>query len=293
MQGARGDTTMWTERGLDAAICLTCSTQFPHEDGVPDACPICSDDRQYVREGGQVWTTLGAELGRHHNVFEEAESGVTRVSTEPNFGIGQHAWLIDTANGRILWDLVGYVDETTIAEVQRRGGIDAIAVSHPHYYSTMVEWSHALGDIPILLHEANREWVMRHDDRIQFWRGDIMQPFDGGTLIRTGGHFPGGTVMHVDGSAHAHHAGLLFVGDVIQAVADRHMVSFMYSYPNTIPLDPGSVRRIADMVKPYAFDRIYGAFPGGIVPDRGSEVVQESANRYIAHVTSGPETTIA
>ncbi len=282
----------WTDGGLEAAICVACSIQFPPDDGIPERCPICADDRQYVPEGGQVWTTLEAELGHHHNVFEEIETGVTRISTVPKFGIGQHAWLIETAECRMLWDLVGYVDETTIAELERRGGIDTIAISHAHYYSTMVEWSHALGDASILLHEANRPWVMRPDNRVRFWSGDTLEPCPGVTLIRTGGHFPGGAVLHVNGAVHPHDAGLLFVGDITQVVADRHMVSFTHSYPNSIPLDPGSVRRIADMVKPYEIDRVYGAFPGGVVPDRGSEVVQESAERYIHYVTADPETTI-
>lgn len=284
--------TSWTDGGRDAAICVACSTQFPPDTGIPDTCPICTDDRQYIPDAGQLWTTLEAETGRHHNVFEEVERGVTRISTEPKLGIGQHAWLVETSGGRVLWDLVGYVDETTIAEIQRRGGIDAFAISHCHYYSTMIEWSHALGDVPILLHEANREWVVRPDDRVRYWEGDTLEPLAGVSLIRTGGHFPGAMVMHVEGSVHAHRAGLLFVGDTIQVVQDRHMVTFMYSYPNDIPLDPGSVRRIANMVKPYAFDRIYGAFPGGVVPDRGSDVVQESAERYIRHVTAEPATTI-
>lgn len=283
---------IWTEGGRDAPICVACSSQFPPGTSIPDKCPICSDDRQYIPDGGQQWTTLAREQGRHFNVFEDVEPGVTRITTTPKFGIGQHAWLIESVHGRVLWDLVGYVDETTIAELQRRGGIDAMAISHCHYYSTMVEWSHALGDVPIFIHEADREWVQRSDDRIQFWPGDTRTPFDGVTLIRTGGHFPGGTVLHVDGAAHAHSAGVLFVGDIIQVVQDRHMVTFMYSYPNSIPLDSGTVRRMADMMKPFAFDRIYGAFPGGIVSDRGSEVVQESAERYIAHVTADPATTI-
>ena len=284
--------TMWTAGGLEAAICAACSTQFQPGIGVPELCPICSDDRQYIPDQGQRWTTLGDELGCHHNMFDDVEPGVTRISTTPKFGIGQHAWLVETNQGRMLWDIVGYVDETTIAAIQRRGGIDAIAISHAHYYSTMVEWSHALGDVPILIHEADRKWVLRSDERVSFWSGDTLEALAGVTLIRTGGHFPGAMVMHVDGSVHPHAAGLLFVGDIFQVVQDRHMVTFMYSYPNYLPLDPGSVRRMADMVKPFAFDRIYGAFLGGIVPDRGSEVVQESAERYIRHVNADPETTV-
>ena len=43
------------------------------------------------------------------------------------------------------------VDDDTVAEVERRGGIDAIAISHPHYYSTMVDWGRRFG-CPVYLH---------------------------------------------------------------------------------------------------------------------------------------------
>ena len=54
----------------------------------------------------------------------------------------------------------------TVAEVERRGGLAAIAISHPHYYTGMVEWSRAFGGVPIYLHADDRAWVMRPDPAI-------------------------------------------------------------------------------------------------------------------------------
>ena len=83
------------------------------------------------------------------------------------------------------------------------GGISAIAVSHPHFYSSMVEWSRAFGGVPIYLHAADRQWVMRPDKGIVFWEGETRALGDGLTLIRCGGHFDGGTVLHWAGGAEA------------------------------------------------------------------------------------------
>jgi hypothetical protein len=65
-------------------------------------------------------------------------------------------------------------------------------------------------------------------------------------------------------------------------VQDRRYVSFMYSYPNLIPLPAGTVRRIADAVAPYAFDRLYGAWWGRVVQEDAQAAVARSAARYIA-----------
>ena len=91
----------------------------------------------------------------------------------------------------------------------------------------MVEWADRFG-IPIYLHEADREWVMRPSERITFWSGETYPLSDGMTLLRLGGHFPGGTVLHWKQGAGG--KGVLLSGDIIQVVADRRWVSFMYSY---------------------------------------------------------------
>jgi hypothetical protein len=206
------------------------------------------------------------------------EPNVTAILTEPAFGIGQRAFLIQAAGGNVLWDCLSLLDHDTIAQIRQRSGLSCVAISHPHYYTSMVEWADAF-DVPIYLHAADRKWVMRPDARVQFWEGDTLALNDGLVLIRVGGHFEGGTVLYHPQAASGR--GALFSGDIIQVVLDRRWVSFMYSYPNLIPLSEGEVRRIAATVNEYPFDRIYGAFHPREVLCNGREVVQRSAARYI------------
>lgn len=265
-----------------APICVACGTQYPLAASSPASCLICGDDRQYVPPEGQRWTTLAAMRGHYHNRFTELEPGVTGLETEPSFAIGQQAFLVQTPRGNVLWETLAFLDETTVAEIERRGGAVAIAISHPHYYTTMGLWSAALGDVPIYLHEANRRWVVAPSPAIRYVREDAVEILPGVTVIRCGGHFPGAAVLHWAGGADGR--GLLFSGDTLQVVADRRHVSFMYSFPNLIPLDPATVHAVVARLEPYAFERIYGAFGRHILAG-AKDAVQRSAERYIAHVT--------
>ena len=180
----------------------------------------------------------------------------------------------------MLWDMIPLVDDAAVDAVQARGEVRAIAISHPHYYSGMVEWSEALGGVPILLHEADREWIMRPDPKLELWSGDVKELGGGLTLLRLGGHYPGGTVLHDAGRS------ALLSGDIVMVIPDRRFVSFMWSYPNLIPLPAAEALRIAAALEGWEFDRILGAWWNRLVPEDGSEVVRRSAARYAARVTS-------
>jgi hypothetical protein len=206
--------------------------------------------------------------------LEELEPGLTAITTAPSFGIGQRAFHVEN----LLWDCIALIDDATVDELARRGGIDTIAISHPHYYTTMVEWAERL-DARILLHEADREWIMRPSDRIELWSGDEHRLTDRLTLINLGGHFPGGAVCLW--SAGADGNGALLSGDILQVVPDRDWVSFMWSYPNLIPLPASTVERIRDQIAGYSFDRVYGAFKGRQIDGAGHSKVLRSADRYI------------
>ena len=264
---------------MSHAICVTCGTQFAAADAPPDACAICQDERQYIGDGGQRWTSLDALQRDYHNVVKPQEPGLTGIGTHPSFAIGQRALLLQSPTGNVLWDCISLIDDPTIAVVRALGGIAAIAISHPHYYSCMVEWSHAF-DAPIYLHAADRRWVMRPDPAIVFWEGETHALGEGITLIRCGGHFAGGTVLHWAGGADGR--GALLTGDIIQVVSDRRYVSFMRSYPNLIPLPAAAVRHIAATVAPLAYDRLYGAWWDRVVRQDAHAAVARSAERYIA-----------
>lgn len=262
-------------------MCATCGTQFAASDAPPAACPICDDERQYVGYAGQQWTTLEQLRAERRSELRELEPGLTGIGCEPAFAIGQRALLVQTPEGNLLWDCVSLIDEAAVAAVRALGGVRAIAISHPHYYSSMVEWARAFS-APIYLHADDRAHIMRPDESIQLWEGETRELFGGLRLLRLGGHFAGGQVAHWPAGAAGR--GALLTGDIIQVAQDRRFVSFMYSYPNLIPLPAREVRRIADAVAPYAFDRIYGAWWDRVVDRDAHAAVARSAARYIAAI---------
>ena len=260
-------------------ICVTCGTQYAATDEPPDRCPICEDDRQFVNPNGQTWTTLEVLRADHANILKTQEPGLVGIGTEPHFAIGQRALLVQTPAGNILWDCISLLDEVTVEAIQVMGGISAIAISHPHFYSSMVEWSETFGHVPIYLHADNREWVMRPDRAIVFWEGESYTLNDNLTLIRCGGHFPGSTVLHW--TAGANWRGALLTGDTLQVVPDQRHVSFMYSYPNLIPLSAAAVQRIVKAVEPCRYDRIYGGWFDRVILSEAKSAVARSVGRYI------------
>lgn len=259
-------------------ICRACGTSFSERDGMPDRCPICEDERQYVPASGQAWTTPKELAASHANAWRRHEADLFEIRTRPDFAIGQRAFLLRTPSGNILWDCIALLDPATVEIIRGLGGLRAIAISHPHYYTTMQDWARAF-DVPVHLHARDREWVMRSDSHLTYWEGDSCALGDGVSLIRLGGHFPGGTVLHW--AAGAEGRGALLSGDIVQVAADVRRVSFLWSYPNMMPLSALTVRRIADALEPWEFDRIYGAFSGKEVPDGARQSVRQSAARYI------------
>ena len=267
---------------MTPVICVTCGTQFTLSDTPPERCPICDDERQYIPPEGQKWTTLDEYRTTHHNVVAEEENNLYTIHPQPKAGIGQHAFLIRTEKGNLLWDCVPPLDDATLEKVQGLGGIAGIAVSHPHFHTTMVEWSHAFGGVPVYIHARSTEWVMRPDAVITYWEGEIHELFGGLTLARVGGHFAGSQVLHWPGGAHG--KGVTLSGDMPYVCQDRRWVSFMYSYPNLLPLGPSAVRKVVASLEPLTFDRLYGAFPGQVIQSDAKAAVVRSAERYLKQI---------
>jgi glyoxylase-like metal-dependent hydrolase (beta-lactamase superfamily II) len=260
-------------------ICTTCGTQYAETDQPRASCPVCLDERQYVKPTGQQWTTLDKLRLTNRNSMKFKEPGLIGIGIDPPFAIGQRALFLRSPKANVLWDCLPLVDAAVVEAIQALGGTSAIAISHPHYYSSMVEWSRAFRGVPIYVHAADRQWVMRPDNGIVFWGGETRSLAEGLTLICCGGHFDGGTVLHWAGGAGGR--GALLTGDIIQVVADRKSVSFMYSYPNYIPLPAAAIERIVKAVEPFEFDRVYGAFWDLVIERDAKAVVKRSAERYL------------
>ena len=273
---------------MENFICVQCGTQFGEKAEPPPSCPICEDERQFVRHEGQKWTTLERLATDHRNRLEEEAPRLLGIGTEPEFAIGQRALLLQSPGGNLLWDCITLLDDHTIAEVNSRGGIRAIAISHPHFYSSMIEWAERF-DAQIFLHAADREWVMRSADagsRIQFWEGTTLSLWDGLTLINCGGHFEGGTVLHWPAaSRRGGSKSALLTGDIITVVQDHSYVSFMRSYPNLIPLGAAAIHHILERIEPFPFDHIYGGWWSANVLSDAKAAVARSAERYLRWIS--------
>jgi glyoxylase-like metal-dependent hydrolase (beta-lactamase superfamily II) len=264
-------------------LCTTCGTEFAESAAPPEQCPICEDDRQYVGPDGQRWTTHDRLLAERRLRVED-DADLLGIGL-PDFAIPQRALLLPTDAGNILWECVSLVTDEALAALRARGGVDRIVISHPHFYSAMVRWSEALGGVPVMLHAADRQWVQRPSPRLQFWEGDVLRLSDAVTLVRVGGHFPGSTALHWRDGPHC--GGALFGGDALQVSANRKHVSFMYSYPNFIPMAACDVRAMRERLWGYQFADVYGYTWGRNILGRGRRAVDDSFVRYF-EMTGAP-----
>ncbi|WP_228414274.1 hypothetical protein [Chryseobacterium sp. CH21] len=257
------------------SICITCGVQY--ESANQEHCVICEDSRQFVNPKGQQWTTLEVVQKTHKNIIEKVAPNVYAIYTVPKMGIGQRAHLVISPKGNVLWDCITNLDESTIELVNKLGGIKAIAISHPHYYSTIVEWGKAF-NAPVYIHEADKMWIQRKDPIIKIWSGREMELWEGMKIVLCGGHFDGAAVLFVPKQG-----GQLFTGDNPQVCSDLKSVSFLYSYPNYIPLGKEEVLFIEESLKNLEYDSLYGAFGKYILKD-GKQAVAFSVSRYLNHI---------
>ncbi|GJJ74932.1 hypothetical protein EMPS_07290 [Entomortierella parvispora] len=276
--------------GSASFVCVTCGTNAPSsmDSSLPlETCIICDEPRQHVRRGGQTWTTLDAlkSSGKYKNVFTPTEAdpvNMISISTTPSYAIGQRAVLIRTPQGNILWDCITYIDQETIDEVKRLGGLTAIVISHPHYYSSLKEWSEAFGDIPVYTHKNDEQWLQRPAKNHVLWEGPTLELMGGSVkVLCPGGHFDGSCLLLWNKN--------LLVADTMMVAASRKSVSFMYSFPNYWPLAPDAVKTIWRSVRPYEVDNILGAWVGKEIIGQGRNIVYESAKLYTAY--SGHDTS--
>jgi len=265
---------------MPAWICATCAVQYPDTDEPPVHCPICGDERQYVGWHGQRWTTVADLASEHVTELREEEPGLIGIGVDPTVGIGQRALLVQTAHGNVLWDCVALIDDVAADRIGALGGIDTICLSHPHFYGAHVDVANAF-DARVLIPRADREWIQRPSPRIELFDDDI-EPVPGLTLTRIGGHFDGAAVLHWPAGSGGR--GALLTGDTITVVQDRAWVSFMWSYPNLIPLDEHTVLDIAGRVERFSFDRVYGGWWGRVVVEDGAAAIRRSADRYVARL---------
>ena len=264
---------------MATSVCATCGNHFA--DPRPDLCMVCADERQWLPPDGQRWTTL-AELAAagHRSDVRAVEPGLTGIGADPPGAIGQRSLLVTTPAGNVLWDPSGFIDDDAVAAVRAAGGLRFVTASHPHFYGAITSWADAFG-AEILVPADDAAWLRAGDQRVRTWSG-VLEVLPAVTLIQCGGHFPGSAVLHwADG---ADGRGVLFSGDTIFVTPGEDRVTFVWSAPNRLPLSEAAVTGVADAVRPYPFDRIYGGWWTPVLRSGAWETVRRSASRYIEHL---------
>jgi glyoxylase-like metal-dependent hydrolase (beta-lactamase superfamily II) len=265
---------------VSTSICATCGNHYG--DPRPEVCLVCADERQWLPPDGQRWTTL-AELtaAGHRSDVRAVEPGLTGLGADPPFAIGQRSLLVRTPAGNVLWDPSGFIDAAAVAAVREAGGLGFVTASHPHFYGAIAEWAREFG-AQILIPSADAGWLRAGPGlAVRTWSG-ALEVLPRVTLVQCGGHFPGSAVLHwADG---ADGRGVLLSGDTIFVTPGEDRVTFVWSAPNRLPLSEAAVAQVADAVRPYAFDRIYGGWWTPVLRAGARDTVQRSASRYIEHL---------
>jgi glyoxylase-like metal-dependent hydrolase (beta-lactamase superfamily II) len=265
---------------MGTCICSTCGNHFAEP--CPEVCAVCADERQWVPPGGQRWTTLaGLAAAGHRSDIRAVEPGLTGIGADPPVAIGQRSLLVSTAEGNLLWDPSGFIDDAAVAAVRSSGDLRFVTASHPHFYGSIASWARAFG-AEILVPADDVAWLRADADLpVRLWSG-VLEVLPGVTLVQCGGHFPGSAVLHW--AAGAGGRGVLLSGDTIFVTPGEDRVTFVWSAPNRLPLSAAAVRGVASAVEPYRFDRIYGGWWSPVLRSGAWETVRSSALRYIEHL---------
>ncbi|TWJ00726.1 hypothetical protein JN11_01982 [Mucilaginibacter frigoritolerans] len=259
-----------------ALICTTCGTQYPPDKEVPDLCTICNDDRQYIAENGQHWTTMDELKKTYATRVELIAEQIYSLRVQPDFALTNRALLVKSAGGNILWDCIPLPDAETIDFIKANGGLKAIVFSHPHYYSTMNEWA-SLFNCPVYIHENDREWIKYNNEHIHLWSGQTQQLWDDIRIIHTGGHFPGSCVLHIPALSEK---GTILCGDSLYISCSKRHTAVMYSYPNQILLPRNEFATFYQKWDGITFDTMYGAFDNQDLKGNAMQVFEVSMQRY-------------
>lgn len=157
--------------------------------------------------------------GKYQNNFkqDEFEDRMWSIYTEPKFGIGQRCILLQTSHGNVLWDCITYLDDETADFIRSKGGLKAIVISHPHYYTTHLVWAKAF-DCPVYLAVEDQEWLSQPDPegRRRFIGGATEEIAPDVFAAKPGGHFPGSLVLNWKKK--------LFIADTLVTVPVRYEI---------------------------------------------------------------------
>jgi len=221
----------------------------------PPSCPVCTDVRNALPEGGWDFSAAAeVALGREAR-WAQVAPGVTGYWCEPQVGLGTTGWVIETDAGLVGWEAAGYYPPEALADLRARGGLVALGASHVHGYGALWQLQDELDPPVLAIGVDDLAWTKAF--RVTWPTDDRHELAPGLVMHRSGGHFPGHTVLHDE------RRGILFVGDLIKVDLDGDVpvgLSCHKAYHAQIPLSHAEVRQARALVERLEFTAVATPF---------------------------------
>ena len=221
----------------------------------PQSCPVCTDVRNALPEDGWDFSAdTEVALGREAR-WAQVAPGVTGYWCEPQVGLGTTGWVIETDAGLVGWEGAGYYPPEALADLRARGGLVALGASHVHGYGALWQLQDELDPPVLAIGVDDLAWTKAF--RVTWPTDDRHELAPGLVMHRSGGHFPGHTVLYDE------RRGILFVGDLIKVDLDGDVpvgLSCHKAYHAQIPLSHAEVRQARALVERLEFTAVATPF---------------------------------
>jgi hypothetical protein len=220
----------------------------------PPFCPVCTDVRNALPDDGWVWITRD-DLADRQARWAEVAPGITGYWVEPQVGLGTTGWVIETDAGFVGWEGAGIYQPQALAELRRRGGLVALGASHVHGYGALWQLQDELAPPVLAIGVDDLAWTKAF--RVTWPTDDRHDLAPGLVMHRSGGHFPGHSVLHDE------KRGILFVGDLLKVDLDGGTpvgLSCHKAFHAQIPLSHAEIRQSRALVEQLDFDAVATPF---------------------------------
>ena len=258
---------------LPAYACTNCGHWQRWPAPGPLTCPVCADVRNALPQDGfefltdrQVDELVTCSWG------PSPVAGITEFGCTPRFGLDSKGWVVETDDGLLGFECAPWYSEQALDELRRRAGLRVLAASHVHGYGALWQLQEQLEPRVVCVGVKDLLWTKAF--RVTWPADDVLELAPDLTLHRTGGHFPGHSVLHDS------RRGVLFCGDSLKvdldADGDPVGLSAHKAFHAQIPLSHGELREYLAVVEPLEFGAVFTPFEGvsGITTDHVVHLVE-------------------
>lgn len=246
------------EAELPAYVCTNCGFWQKRFER-PASCPLCEDFRHVLPERGFEFLDTGEAAQRTRCTWDEVRPGVWRYSLDSPVGISPSGYVITHSGGNVAFEAPALYDDAALDHIESIGGVAYASASHPHTYGALWRLAERFG-CEVAIHREDLGWARAFGVTLPF--DDALDLPGGLSLINTGGHFAGHSVLYDPANQR------LYIGDAVKlelAASDPEGrtadgISTHKAFVRRIPLTPDEARRYREVFSDLAFDETFTPF---------------------------------